>query len=220
MYLKILVWAFWGLVFGPLSNEMEHKKQVDPIAKEILDATRNNFNKIEGVEASFKLTVEQPESDIFYQVGDILLKGDMYKISLPDQEIICDNKSVWRYLKDINEVQITDYEPEDNEITPSKLFTVYNDDFESLYTHDEVFNKKKCHVVDLKPIDGDRSYFKVRTWIDANNKVIRGLKVFDRNGSRYLYEINTYTPKKDINNSIFSFDEEAFPDVTIEDLRF
>ena len=45
--------------------------------------------------------------------------------TMEDEVIICDNKSVWRYLKELNEVQISDYEPADDEITPTNIFNIY-----------------------------------------------------------------------------------------------
>jgi outer membrane lipoprotein carrier protein len=57
------------------------------------------------------------------------------------QEIFCDKQSVWTYLKDINEVQINDYEANKEDITPSNMFTIYQNDFNYMLNGEEVVDK-------------------------------------------------------------------------------
>lgn len=49
------------------------------------------------------------------------------------QEIYCDGKTMWTYLKDANEVQISNYNPKSSDINPSEIFTVYEKGFLSKF---------------------------------------------------------------------------------------
>jgi len=61
-------------------------------------------------------------------VALLYVKGNKYKVQVKNQEVISDNKTVWTYIKDANEVQVNDYEPDENSITPSQIFTIYEKD--------------------------------------------------------------------------------------------
>ena len=82
-----------------------------------------------------------------------------YKIELGKQIIWCDKQSVWTYIKDINEVQINDYEANKEEITPSNMFTIYQNDFNYMLNSDEELDKTSCSIVDLMPKDKSKPFF-------------------------------------------------------------
>jgi outer membrane lipoprotein-sorting protein len=193
--------------------------QIDPKAKTILDESATNFKSYKSVNSKFTFTTENPDNTSSKTKGEIFLKGVKYKLIFDDQEIICDNKVVWTYLKDMNEVQITDYEPQKDEITPNSIFTIYKSDFAYLYTGDAKIGEVNCHLVELTPIDKTKPFFKVKLWMDTSNKMIKRLKIFDKNGSKYTYDITTLNTKIVLDDSFFVFDKSKHPGVTVEDLR-
>jgi outer membrane lipoprotein-sorting protein len=135
------------------------------------------------------------------------------------QEIFCDKQSVWTYLKDINEVQINDYEANKEDITPSNMFTIYQNDFNYAMSGEEYIDKINCSMVDLMPKDKTKPFFKVRIWIDKSAKYIKRMKVFDKNGNLYTYNVTTFNHKANLDDSFFKFDATKHPGVHVEDLR-
>ena len=124
------------------------------------------------------------------------------------------------YLKDVNEVQINDYEPDPSDMTPYNMFNIYQKDFYYIKTADENVLDKPCNVIDLSPKDKSRSYFKVRIWINKQTNLLSRIKIFDKNGYRYTYTINSININSKIEDSEFNFDKNKYPGVHIEDLRF
>ncbi|HQO88717.1 MAG TPA: outer membrane lipoprotein-sorting protein, partial [Chitinophagales bacterium] len=59
---------------------------------------------------------------------------------------------------------------------------------------EEWIDKSNCSIIDLKPIDTDKPFFKVRIWIDKDAKYIKRMKVFDKNGTLYTYNVITFNP--------------------------
>lgn len=216
----LFVWSMFYTNVAEYISKVQTPPEKDLVAKKILDKTSKDFKALQGAEIDFSLLIEIPNSESVTQRGKLILSGDKYKLILPDQEIYCDNKFVWRYLKDINEVQITDYEPDSEEMTPSKLMTIYDYNFEYLYTHDVMFNGKTSHVIDFKPLTPNKSYFKIRIWIDKATSQVNGMQVFDKNGSRYLYKIISQVGKTGLSDSYFQFNKNNFKSVKVEDLRF
>ena len=216
--MKILI---LGIISSLLTGIVSLERiQEDPAAKEILTATSQKFKSLDATQADFKMIIEVPEQEPVVENGQVFLKGEKFKITFEDQEIICDNKSIWRHLKSMNEVQINDYEPSGDEITPSKIFTIYENDFDYLFISEEKYGDYLCNVIDLTPVDKNKSYFKVRIFIDKDEHVIRKARIFDKNGSRYNYEISSIVLNPELDDSFFEFNEADYPDVVVEDLRF
>lgn len=194
--------------------------QSDPKAKEVLDKTSTAFKNLDNLKAELSIVMESPDQKAHEQNATVYIKGQNYRLEMPDETIICDNKFIWRYLKDMNEVQISDYEPADNEITPTNIFNIYENDF--YYQYSEVVKEdgKEFHVVDLTPYDKEKTFFKVRVWIDNSDNFIRKMRVFDKNGSRYTYAISALEKNIKLSDDYFQFNKEDYPDIHVEDLRF
>ncbi len=206
--------------FLSLFGYQPDKQLNDPNAKTLLDAVSKTYKSFKSIEAEFSLTTVNPvQNKTTTQTGSVFLKGEKYKLLMGKQEIFCDKQSVWTYLKDINEVQINDYEANKEDITPSNMFTIYQNDFNYMMNGDDVIDKTNCSIVDLMPKDKSKPFFKVRIWIDKNVKYIKRMKVFDKNGNLYTYNVTSFNSKANLDDTFFKFDASKHPGVHVEDLR-
>jgi len=169
------------------------------------------------------MVVDLPESkDDEIQQGTFYLQGDSYKIELEDTEIITDATTQWTYMKEVEELQISDYEPEENGITPSEIFSIYKKDYTYFYNGKEDLDERSYYTIDLTPHDKEQPYFKIRLWISVDNSHIDQAKVFDKNGNRYMYKISDFEPNVPLKDDFFSFDVKKYEEngeIEIIDLR-
>ncbi|MCO5229846.1 MAG: outer membrane lipoprotein carrier protein LolA [Chitinophagales bacterium] len=200
--------------------EQSNTTMNDPKAKLVMDKASEIYKQSTGIHAKFSQLIDVPGGKSNTKQGEIFLKGNKYKIKLSDQEIYCNEKSVWTYLKDVNEVQVNDYEPDPSDINPSNMFNIYQKDFYYIKIQDEVIQGQSCNVIDLTPKDKSRSYFKVRLWINKQTNILSRIKIFDKNGYRYTYTIQSVNNKAKIEDATFNFEKSQYPGVRIEDLRF
>jgi outer membrane lipoprotein-sorting protein len=208
--------SFFLSIFGYQPD----KQLNDPKAKVLLDAVSKTYKGYNSIQADFSLTTYNPiQNKTTNQPGSVYLKGEKYKILMGKQEIFCDKQSVWTYLKDINEVQINDYEANKEDITPSNMFTIYQNDFNYMLNGEEVVDKTTYSIVDLMPKDKSKPFFKVRIWIDKSAKYIKRMKVFDKNGNLYTYSVSSFKSNANLEDSFFKFDAAKHPGVHVEDLR-
>jgi len=208
--------TFFLSIFGYQSD----KQLNDPKAKTLLDAVSKTYKGFSSIEADFSLTTVNPiQNKTTTQSGTVYLKGEKYKIEMGKQEIFCDKQSGWTYLKDINEVQINDYEANKEDITPSNMFTIYQNDFNYMMSGEEGVDKIICSVIDLMPKDKSKPFFKVRIWIDKSAKYIKRMKIFDKNGNLYTYNVTSFNSKANMEDIFFKFDASKHPGVHVEDLR-
>ncbi|WP_395804344.1 outer membrane lipoprotein carrier protein LolA, partial [Daejeonella sp.] len=191
-------------------------------AKEILAEVSKKYRAYDVVKTDFSYTLENPQAKIKEtQLGTLIVKSKLnkYKIILKGQELISDGKNQWTYLKADKEVQLSEVDNSSDALNPAKLFTIYEKGFKTVYTNDTKLNGKTLHVIDLTPLDGKRSFFKVRLQIDKLTKQIMNAVIFDKNGNRYTYTIKTFMPNVKVPESTFTFDSKLYPGVELVDLR-
>ena len=121
-------------------------QQGDPKAKAILANVTKKINTVKSIKAAFSLNLSSANNKVKEtKKGQIQLKGNKYRVSIGGQEIICDNKTVWTYIKDANEVQISSYNPSEQTISPAKLFTnFYDKEYNYKYLGVRMSQNKKC----------------------------------------------------------------------------
>ncbi|MBX3238342.1 MAG: outer membrane lipoprotein carrier protein LolA [Chitinophagaceae bacterium] len=193
----------------------------DPEAKKILDAVTAKFKTYSTVKASFTFQVEDANGKVQgTKTGTAYLKGDQYKVELTDQEIFCDGKTVWTYDKASNEVQVSKFDASENSFTPQKAFTnFYDKDFLYKLNDEKKQGGKTLQEIELTPTDKGKAFFKILAYVDKLSKNIVSTKLFEKNGSRYVYNVTSFTPNAKIDNSAFTFDAKKYPGVEVIDLR-
>lgn len=195
--------------------------QSDPQAKAILDAVSRKFKTYRNVRADFVMKIQGQDNKVNdSKKGTVYLDGTRYKILISGQEIYCDGKTTWNYNKDANEVQVNNYEPDNNTITPSKLFTnFYDKDFLYRLDGSQKINGRTLETIEMTPLDKSKPFFKVMVYVDKINKNILRTTVYEKGGNRYTYEVTRFSPDIKMSNSLFAFDPKAHPGVDVVDLR-
>ena len=193
----------------------------DAEAKKVLDAVSAKFKTFKSVKASFALKIENAAGKVQgTKAGTVMMKGVKYKVSITGQEIFCDGATIWTYDMAANEVQVSTLDNSSGSITPQKLFTnFYDKDFLFMLNPDVTKAGKTYQVVELTPVDKTKPFFKVVIEVDKASKVIMSTRVFEKNGNRYLYAINSMATTATIPDDSFAFNLKKYPGVEVIDLR-
>lgn len=195
--------------------------QNDPKAKTVLDNVSKKVKSLKSLKANFSITISGAKgSKPQTKKGTVNMKGDKYYITLSGQEIYCDSKTIWTYMKESNEVQITSFDPKENSFTPSKLFTnFYDKEYSYKYAGEQTVGGKKVDVINLAPTNKSKQYTKVELMIDKVNSVVAGGKMYEKNGNVYSYTVSGYTPNPALTDNMFVFNASKYPGVEVVDLR-
>jgi outer membrane lipoprotein carrier protein len=193
----------------------------DTKAKAILDQVSAKFKTMKTLKANFALTINDAKGKVKdTKKGTFLMKGNKYRVNMAGQQIICDAKSVWTYLQNNKEVQITTFDPNAQTISPAKLFSgSYTKEYKSTYAGEKTVAGKKVDVVELVPVAGGKSFSKVQLYVDKASTMISGGNIYDKSGSSYGYSISGVTANPAIADSEFTFDTKKNPGVEVIDLR-
>ena len=196
--------------------------QSETKAKAILAEVSKKYKSYDVIKTDFTFTINNPQTKVNEsQSGTLYVrsKANKYKVVLKDQELISDGKNQWTYLKQDQEVQLSEVNNGADGLNPAKIFTIHEKGFKSLYTNDTKLNGKLVHNIELSPIDSKGSFFKIKLKIDKITKQIVSAVIYDKNGSHYTYTIKSFTPNVKVPESTFAFDAKKYPGVEVVDLR-
>ena len=185
----------------------------EKIKEEIIDDIFTTISGYKNISIDFDLLYENISLDIkTNKKGKLILENNKFNIDLDEQIIINNGDIQWTYLKDINEVQISN-----NEITAGvsnlgDLFKISKNDYRILFLKDET----NFYLIELIP-KTIKSFIKIQIKVQKQDKKISEIKVFDKEGGKFIYSINKL--KYDLEINSFYFDTSKFPGIEIIDLR-
>lgn len=195
----------------------------DPKAKAILDDLSKTTKTYKTITSDFVLTMfNKDKKQTEKQTGKVVVKGQMFKLEIPGNNIVCDGKTIWNYNKDAKEVTIKTYDPNNNDqLNPSKIFTIYETGFKYKYVAEEKVGTALCHAIDLFPsVDqGKKKYHSIRIYIDKTKKQVVKMKVTMKDQSSNVYDIKGFKPNLEITDASFVFDTKPFKADQIIDER-
>ncbi len=197
--------------------------QNDPKAKTILDGVSKKVSSLKTMKAAFalKLTGGKGGNVTDTRKGSIALKGQKYHVLLGNQEIMCDNNTVWTYNKETKEVQVAKYNPADQAMSPAKLFTpsFFDKEYTYSYKGERKEQGKNCSIIELTPRDKSKQIAKIELIIDKAANMIAGGNYWEKNGNKYAITISSVVQNADIPDNQFAWNPKEHPGVEVVDLR-
>ncbi|MBL7924790.1 MAG: outer membrane lipoprotein carrier protein LolA [Bacteroidia bacterium] len=194
--------------------------QTDARAQEVLKAVSAKYKSYKSLEAAFKLSrLDQKTKSTENFNGKIIISGSRFNFVLNDQTVMSDGKTTWTYLKESNEVQISETKTSEGAITPTNIFTMYEKGFKSKFMGEKTIAGKAVQQIELTPDDPKKNYFKIMLNIDKTGKFVSEAKIFEKNGGILTYSIVKFTPNIPVSDDSFVFNKLKFPGVDVVDLR-
>lgn len=206
------------LVAATFASFQSHAQ--DAKANAVLDKLSAKVKGMSSLKANFVFTMNDAAGKSKgTKSGSFLMKGNKFKVTMPAQQIICDGKTVWTYLVSDKEVQVSNYDPNAQSISPSKLFSgSYAKEYKSVYAGEKTIAGKKVDVIEMTPTSA-KNFKKVVLYVDKTSSMINGGIMYDKSGSSYGYTISGVTPNAKVADTDFTFDAKKNPGVEVIDLR-
>lgn len=194
--------------------------QYDPKALTILDGMSEKYKAMSSFKAAFTYTLENPNGGKQAMKGDIIVKGPKFHLKMGNQEIINNGTTVWTILHDQKEVNISDYEPDEDDITPTKIYTLYKKGYKYSYIEQKKDAAGKLYdVIELQPENRNNQFFKIRLEVYVADKSIKSWRLFEKNGNKYDYVITALTPNFPVTDPYFNYDPKKYAGYQSVDLR-
>jgi outer membrane lipoprotein-sorting protein len=162
------------------TNPTSDYKEVDPKAKTILDKVSAKNKAYKTIKAEFAIILENKKENIKdSKKGFIWIKGNKYKVDLSASTIFFDGKTQWTYMKESNEVNISDPDPkDDNTLNPAKIFTIYESGYKIRFIKEKFEKNRAIYEIELYPKDLKKDFTKINLKIDKDKMQIFIMKLF------------------------------------------
>lgn len=204
------------------STTFSSNQESDPEATAILDQLNTTFEGYITATYDFDIDIEMPGSAVETRAGNLIQKGEKFVFSFGDQVVYSDDESLWIHDPTINTVQIydADFGEEGSFISPTEMLNIYkSDDYTYAIVNEYFEGKTVIKDLDFKPLDTDSEFFKIRLELIGKNNDIKSIKVFAKDGSRYILRIKNIVPNENYDDEYFSFDASKYDNIQIENLR-
>jgi len=189
----------------------------DQVAKDVLDKLSETTKSYKNMTVGFDFIFENKSQNIKdVQQGTIVLQEESFRLTMEDQIIINDGENQWIYLADMNEVQIMKHDPEEEMMSPNKLFTIYEKGYKYTYVGAEAEKGKRLQIIDLFPEESG-SFMKITLAVDAAKNQLHKIIMHDKNGGSYTYLVTNFKSNTDV--ATFTFNDDDYPGVEVIDLR-
>ena len=189
----------------------------DQVAKDVLDKLSTTTKSYKNMTIGFDFIFENTSQNIKEtQKGILILEDENFRLEMDAQTIITDGENQWVYLADMNEVQVMEYDPEDDIMNPNKLFTIYEKGYKYTYVGAESEKGKRLQIIDLFPEESG-AFMKITLAVDAAKNQLYKITIHDKNGGTYTYSITAFSSKTTIKP--LTFNSTDFPGVEVIDLR-
>ncbi len=153
--------------------------------------------------------------------GKAIYKKGNYKLDIMEQIVFSDGKTNWTYLKDAEEINITNNT--NNEavmLNPQQLLKDYKSKFKIKYIADKFESNRPLVEIDFIPITiENKKYSKITLKIDKTKKQIYSIRYIGKDGINYLIEINKLVENPVIQDAEIKYSKDLFPDAEVIDMR-
>lgn len=177
-------------------------------AKSVLDKTANMLNSKGGVTANYSLNIDGRNLN-----GTISVKGRKFFITSPITTTWFDGKTQWTYVKDNQEVNVSNPNEEQLQmINPYNFVYLYRKGYKYTMT-----TKNGTHTIHLTATDKKKGIQEMYVTLNAKTYVPSQIKMKQKN--KWVTINVSKFAKANLADGIFKFKASDFPKAEIIDLR-
>ena len=177
----------------------------------LIDGMQKKYKSMGSFSANFTYQTEGAA----IMSGSITVKGTKFRLKTAGQEIFNNGKEVATFIKEINEVNISSFDPSEGDLNIAKIYT---------------FDKKAYKVslkgesagvatVELAPVAKGTQVKSITLKIKTKDQSITEWTIVNKEGKKQYYKVSKLNAKVNAEDKFFTFDKKAFPGVEVNDLR-
>jgi outer membrane lipoprotein-sorting protein len=168
----------------------------------------------------FKYSLENEAANVNQETrGDVSIKEDKYLLNLMGTTQMFDGEKIYTIIPEDKEINISTYvEEDDNNITPSKMFSFYKEGYTYEWDATKNLNGRKIQYVKLLPKDSNAEVKNILLGIDSQTKHIYNLIQTQENGTKITITVKSFKPNQSLAKNLFTFEEDRYKEFYINRL--
>lgn len=185
-------------------------------AEEFLDKAAARIKADAALQMNYDYTVYDDDDVIVYSDnGVMLLDNRRYSLLMENMKVWSDGETQWSYMKDIDEVYITEADSEEAQnLSPLYIMEKYRNGCSASIKH-----KGGVAVVTLVSQDEEDEVGKVELYINKESYMLESLYIFMPSQGRVEVFLNGYVPNCKFGDDVYRCPVEKFPSAEIVDMR-
>ncbi|MBK5192821.1 MAG: outer membrane lipoprotein carrier protein LolA [Flavobacteriaceae bacterium] len=189
-------------------------------AKTLLNEVSSKVKSYDNMVIDFKYSLENSAENMSQETrGDVSINGNKYVLNLMGTTQIFDGKKIYTIIPEDQEINISNYVAEDdNNITPSKMLTFYQEGYTYKWDITQDIKGRKIQYIKLTPIDSNADVKNILLGIDSQTKHIYNLIQTQDNGTKITITIKSFKTNQPLAKNLFSFNEDRYKDFYINRL--
>tara|TARA_B100000929_G_scaffold270709_1_gene241058 strand:+ start:363 stop:1004 length:642 start_codon:yes stop_codon:yes gene_type:complete len=189
-------------------------------AEKLLNEVSSKVKAYENMVIDFKYALENKAENVSQETrGDVSIKGEKYVLNLMGTTQVFDGKKIYTIIPEDEEINISDYVEEDsNSITPSKMFSFYEEGYNYQMDITQNVKGREIQYVKLTPKDSKAEIKNILLGIDSQTKHIYNLIQSQDNGTKVTITVKSFKTNQPLAKSLFTFNEDRYSDYYINRL--
>lgn len=189
-------------------------------ASQLLSEVSSKVESYDNIVIEFKYALENTAENVKHETrGDVSLEEEKYLLNIMGTTRLFDGTKLYTIIPEDEEINISTYNPaEDEDITPSKMLTFYNDGYKAELGPVQDLKGRKIQYVKLTPIDSNAEIKEIHLGIDKQTKHIYNLIQTQENGTKVTITVNSFKTNQPLPQSLFKFREDRYKDYYINRL--
>jgi outer membrane lipoprotein-sorting protein len=192
--------------------------QKDPEAVRVLTEFSKKATSAPSVKIDFDITAYDAQEDEETEMsGTAVIKGDSYRLTLPDNIIWNDGKAVWNYTPEVKEVAVTAPDPSDESFIarPSLLFSMHAKGYKVRLLEQNA----SVWIIDLYPEDINVSLVRIRVAVGKSLYDLKSAEYRTKDGMTVTLTAKKYDLSFHPPAGYFTFNAEDYKGVEVIDMR-
>ena len=188
-------------------------------AKDILSEISSQTSSYENMTFDFTLGIKSQDINEV-QNGKAIISENNFYYQTSDREVISNGTSVWTYMKEDNECYIDDINDISEDLNPSEIMTIWEDNFKVNYIDEVISNEQTLQRIKLYPIDVKNSkYHTVILKVNQAEKQVHSAIIKTKDGVTLSFKIKDLLANQKIKENQFKWNPSLFPAVEEIDNR-
>jgi outer membrane lipoprotein-sorting protein len=203
------------LSFFSFSQVEDNRKQpIDEEAKKIIEESVSIYKENDNATIDLNYILkDRTTNDKHEEKVKLFLKNGKFRLVMQEQIIFSDQKKVWNYQQDDNSMTISWYNPNEMELNPTEIFTMWEEGYLYVYMGDVKIGNQNAQLIELTPIDKEKPFYKVKLYINSITKeIIKTETYYKSNTLIMVFEFLNVDFATEISDNNFIFKKSDYPE--------
>ena len=163
-----------------LSTGQAAAQNADAVARRLQAEYRN----VRSLQADFVQTLGRQQLR-----GSITVRGEAFRIELPEQTLVSDGRTLWSYTRTDNQVIVQDYRPQEVGFSIGQVFTDWGSQFRVTGATRATIGGARHDVLAMVPRQAGSSVRDATLYVRSTDAVPTMVRVHDVNGQTLSFDL-------------------------------